>query len=87
MHGDSACLIRRHDQGTDTEFGHPCIRAETGLSLGASAAGDKRVGVGLNPKHLGTLMDDPLGQRMIMVAIVLQVLGVLAIRKLVDIEY
>jgi tight adherence protein B len=41
----------------------------------------------LNPKHLGTLMDDPLGQRMIMVAIVLQILGVLAIRKLVDIEY
>lgn len=41
----------------------------------------------LNPHHLGTLMDDPLGQRMIMVAIVLQVLGVLTIRKLVDIEY
>jgi tight adherence protein B len=41
----------------------------------------------LNPKHLGTLMDDPLGQRMIMVAIVLQILGVLTIRKLVDIEY
>ena len=41
----------------------------------------------LNPKHLGSLMDDPLGQRMIMVAVVLQILGVLAIRKLVDIEY
>ena len=41
----------------------------------------------LNPNHLGTLMNDELGQRMIMVAIVLQILGVLAIRKLVDIEY
>ena len=41
----------------------------------------------LNPKHLGTLMDDPLGQKMIMTAIVLQIAGVLTIRKLVDIEY
>jgi len=41
----------------------------------------------LNPHHLGTLMEDPLGQRMIMVAIVLQIAGVLTIRKLVDIEY
>jgi tight adherence protein B len=41
----------------------------------------------LNPNHLGTLMNDELGQRMIMIAIVLQILGVLAIRKLVDIEY
>jgi len=41
----------------------------------------------LNPNHLGGLMNDPLGQRMIMVAIFLQVAGVLTIRKLVDIEY
>jgi tight adherence protein B len=41
----------------------------------------------LNPKHLGTLMDDPLGQKMIMTAVVLQIAGVLTIRKLVDIEY
>ena len=41
----------------------------------------------ISPSHLGTLMHDPLGQKMIMVAIVLQVLGVLTIRKLVDIEY
>jgi tight adherence protein B len=41
----------------------------------------------LNPNHLGTLMNDPLGQRMIMIAVVLQILGVLSIRKLVDIEY
>jgi tight adherence protein B len=41
----------------------------------------------LNPNHLGSLMNDPLGQRMIMVAIFLQIAGVLTIRKLVDIEY
>ena len=41
----------------------------------------------INPRHLGGLLHDPLGQRMLMVAIVLQILGVLAIRKLVDIEY
>ena len=41
----------------------------------------------INPNHLGGLLNDPLGQRMLVVAIILQVLGVLAIRKLVDIEY
>ena len=41
----------------------------------------------INPNHLGTLVNDPLGQRMIVVAIVLQILGTLIIRKLVDIEY
>ncbi|HXT72024.1 MAG TPA: type II secretion system F family protein [Vicinamibacterales bacterium] len=41
----------------------------------------------LNPNHLGGLMHDALGQRMIVAAVVLQVLGVLWIRKLVDIEY
>jgi tight adherence protein B len=41
----------------------------------------------INPHHLGGLLNDPLGQRMMMVAIVLQILGVLTIRKLVDIEY
>jgi tight adherence protein B len=41
----------------------------------------------INPHHLGGLLNDPLGQRMIMAAIVLQILGVLTIRKLVDIEY
>jgi tight adherence protein B len=41
----------------------------------------------INPNHLGGLLGDPLGHRMIMIGVVLQVLGVLAIRKLVDIEY
>lgn len=41
----------------------------------------------INPRHLATLTNDPLGQQMIVAAIVLQVLGTLIIRKLVDIEY
>lgn len=41
----------------------------------------------INPKHLGTLIGDPLGHQMLFAAIVLQVLGTLTIRKLVQIEY
>jgi len=41
----------------------------------------------INPKHLGTLTGDPLGHQMLIAAIVLQVLGTLTIRKLVQIEY
>jgi tight adherence protein B len=41
----------------------------------------------INPRHLGTLMGDPIGQKMIVGAIVLQVVGTLIIRKLVNIEY
>jgi tight adherence protein B len=41
----------------------------------------------INPAHLGTLTGDPLGRQMLIAAVVLQVLGTLAIRKLVQIEY
>lgn len=41
----------------------------------------------ISPGHLGSMFTDPLGQQMMTVAVVLQLLGVLAIRKLVDIEY
>lgn len=41
----------------------------------------------INPKHLGTLVGDPIGHQMIYAAIVLQVMGTLIIRKLVNIEY
>ena len=41
----------------------------------------------INPNHLGTLVNDPLGQRMIVLAVILQVMGTLVIRKLVDVEY
>ena len=41
----------------------------------------------LNPMHLGTLLDDPIGIRMIITAAFLQVAGTLAIRQIVKIEY
>jgi tight adherence protein B len=41
----------------------------------------------LNPAHLGTLLDDPIGIRMIVTAVFLQMAGTLAIRQIVKIEY
>jgi tight adherence protein B len=41
----------------------------------------------VNPGHLGVLLNDPIGQRMIVVALILQIVGTLVIRKLVDVEY
>jgi tight adherence protein B len=41
----------------------------------------------INPNHLGSLLGDPLGMKMIYTAIALQIGGTLVIRKLVDIEY
>jgi tight adherence protein B len=41
----------------------------------------------LSPLHVQTLLGDPLGIRMIITAGVMQVIGALIIRKIVDIEY
>jgi tight adherence protein B len=41
----------------------------------------------ISPVHMQTLLGDPLGVNMIMAAAVMQVLGTLIIRKIVDIEY
>ena len=41
----------------------------------------------LSPNHMSLLWTDPIGIKMIIVAIVLQVVGTLLIRKLVDVEY
>jgi tight adherence protein B len=41
----------------------------------------------LSPVHMQTLLGDPLGVNMIMAAAVMQVVGTLVIRKIVDIEY
>lgn len=41
----------------------------------------------ISPVHLQTLLGDPIGVNMIMAAAVMQVLGTLVIRKIVDIEY
>jgi tight adherence protein B len=40
-----------------------------------------------SPNHLRTLITEPLGQQMIMIALLLQLVGTLIIRKLVNIEY
>jgi tight adherence protein B len=40
-----------------------------------------------NPEGVRMLVNDPLGIKMIAVAIVLQVVGTLVVRKLVDIQY
>ena len=59
----------------------------TGWVLSALPPSLAMVTLLINKDHLGTLTGDPLGQRMIIVAIVLQVIGTLIIRKIVDIEY
>jgi tight adherence protein B len=41
----------------------------------------------ISPKHIETLYRDPLGQNLIIAAIVMQVVGSLIIRKIVNIEY
>jgi tight adherence protein B len=41
----------------------------------------------VNPKHLKTLVGDPLGVKLIVIAIILQIIGTLIIRKLVRIQY
>lgn len=41
----------------------------------------------ISPKHMQTLFNDPIGHQLIAAAIVLQVIGTLVIRKIVDIEY
>ncbi len=41
----------------------------------------------VSPKHMQTLFNDPLGREMLVVAVVLQLVGMLIIRKIVNIEY
>jgi tight adherence protein B len=41
----------------------------------------------ISPDHVRLLVDDPLGLDMVMAAIVMQVIGVLIIRRIVDVEY
>jgi tight adherence protein B len=41
----------------------------------------------LSPNHMSLLWTDPIGIKMVVFAIILQVVGTLAIRKLVDVEY
>jgi tight adherence protein B len=41
----------------------------------------------LAPEHMNTFVNDPLGVRMILVALVLQVIGTLTIRRIVNVEF
>jgi tight adherence protein B len=41
----------------------------------------------LAPEHMRAFIDDPLGVRMIVTAVVLQVIGVLVIRRIVNVEF
>jgi len=41
----------------------------------------------ISPSHMRLLVDDPLGLYMVAIAIFLQIIGVLAIRRIVDVEY
>jgi tight adherence protein B len=40
-----------------------------------------------NPAHLGTLLNDPLGTRMLVIAGIMQVVGTLIVRRIVEVEY
>ncbi len=40
-----------------------------------------------SPNYIKTLVDDPLGVQMIFLAVFLQIMGTLIIRRIVDIEY
>jgi tight adherence protein B len=41
----------------------------------------------ISPAHMRLLVDDPMGVQMVVTAIVLQIIGVLIIRRIVDVEY
>ena len=57
------------------------VRHQPGLLLPAAAM------MVIIPGHITTLIEDPMGPPMIIGALVLQTIGMLAIKKLVNIEY
>jgi tight adherence protein B len=59
----------------------------TGWILAAMPPGLAAVMMVVSPQHMKMLINDPLGVQMIVGALVLQVIGTLIIRKLVDIPY
>jgi tight adherence protein B len=59
----------------------------TGMVLGFLPPATAGILFILSPNHMSLLFNDPLGLYMVAAAIVLQVIGVLAIRKIVDVEY
>lgn len=59
----------------------------TGLVLGFLPPTVAAILFVISPKHMGLLINDPLGLYMVALAIFLQIVGVLAIRRIVDVEY
>jgi len=59
----------------------------TGLVLGFLPPAVAAILFVISPQHMRLLTEDPLGLYMVAIAIFLQVVGVLAIRKIVDVEY
>jgi tight adherence protein B len=59
----------------------------TGAVLGALPQVVAGVLFILSPAHIRLLVDDPLGVYMVVTAIFLQVIGVIAIRRIVDVEF
>jgi Flp pilus assembly protein TadB len=42
--------------------------------------------VAIAPQHMALMIEDPLGIRMVIGAMVLQIIGVIAIRRIINIE-
>jgi tight adherence protein B len=59
----------------------------TGWILSAMPPGLAAVMTIVAPDHMRSFITDPLGVRMIIAAVVLQVIGTLAIRRIVDVEF
>lgn len=59
----------------------------TGLVLGFLPPAVALILFLISPSHMRLLTHDPIGQFMVAVAVVLQVVGVLIIRRIVDVEY
>jgi tight adherence protein B len=59
----------------------------TGIVLGCMPPAVALVLFIISPSQLRLLIEDPLGVQMVIVGIVLQVIGILAIRRIVEVEY
>jgi tight adherence protein B len=59
----------------------------TGWALGMLPPGLALILFAIAPDHISLLVTDPLGRQMLMAAVVLQVIGVLIIRRIVDVEF
>ncbi|MEQ1575358.1 MAG: type II secretion system F family protein [Vicinamibacterales bacterium] len=59
----------------------------TGVVLGFLPPAVAGVLLVLSPEHIRLLVDDPLGVNMVLTAVVLQVVGVLIIRRIVNVEF